>query len=132
KGRCLIGVRSLVIESKVDVVMWPVSAAFSTPASATTSAASAASAEWTKQPSLSEVVNHSQVDAVTIVVERGHVVKVLCCSRKIRKRKEAQQRLRRWADLACRNDVACEGLPGLRIEDLNWQAAVWSGGKLCG
>jgi hypothetical protein len=49
--------------------MRPVSAAFSTATSTTTSTATTTASEWTKQPSLSEVVNNSQIDAVTVVVE---------------------------------------------------------------
>src|SRR5215813_3610544 len=76
-------------------------------------------------------MDDAKVDAVTVVVERSHVMEVLCCAGKIRKRNEAQQRLRRGADLARGNHIASKRLPSLRIEYLHRQAVIRSRGKLC-
>ena len=77
-------------------------------------------------------MDDAKIHAVAIVVERGHVMKVLSCTGKVRQRNETQKRLRRQTNLGCRNHVASEGLSGLWIKDLHWQSAVESGGKLRG
>src|SRR5207248_4725425 len=119
--RCrLIGVRSVVVETEVDVVVRPVSAA-SSAATSTTATATFTTSEQTKHACLPEVMDDAEVHAVTVVFERGYVVEVLGCAGKIRKWNEAQQRLRGRADLGCGNHIAGERLPGLRIEDLHRQ-----------
>ena len=123
--------RTVVVESKINVVVWPVPAA-SSAATTTTTASAATSAKCTKESACAKVVDDAKIHAVAIVVERGHVMKVLSCTGKVRQRNETQKRLRRQTNLGCRNHVASEGLSGLWIKDLHWQSAVESGGKLRG